>query len=72
VEVSLTDSTNTNLVFLSLHDVKDHKGPNQYPQKLPAAAPPDRRWICARGCGPPAKGRQTQDPECKTPTAPAK
>ena len=29
MEVSLTDSTNTNLVFLSLHDVKDHKGPNE-------------------------------------------
>ena len=64
--------SNTNLVFLSLHDVKDHKGPNEYqtvshaPQNLVArtwSQPPVGRCPSPKGDNPMpvAERRQSKD-----------
>ena len=45
------------LVFLSLHDVKDHKGPNEY--QTVSQTP----WIHTRGSMPVAERRQSKKPD---------
>ncbi len=38
-------TSNTNLVFLSLHDVKDHKGPNEFQtSRRPSTSPVTAWW----------------------------
>ena len=60
-------ASNTNLVFLSLHDVKDHKGPNEYqtvshaPQNLVARTQRQNPAAEPRGSMPVAERRQSKD-----------
>ena len=55
--VQCTDSANTNLVFLSLHDVKDHKGPNEYRTARPSTNPITDWWSLP--------GSNRRPPACK-------
>ena len=64
--------SNTNLVFLSLHDVKDHKGPNEYqtvshaPQNLVARTwqqNPVGRCPSPNGDNPKTPTRSTRNPK---------